>query len=98
MEDDDAIYISYVKVYEPQANELPIKHPKLFSKVALLLKEKQKFNDERASSPPETKEIKWYNQANFSYELEDDLFYIWKDTTDYLLQQLLVMYYANQIQ
>ena len=84
LEDDDATYVSDVEVDEPQASEPPTKRPKLLSRVALLLKEKQKWKDDRnstASLSPEEKEIERYKQENFTFELEDDPFYFWNCTT-----------------
>lgn len=88
LEDDDATYVSDVEVDEPQANEPSPKRPKLLSRVALLLKEKQKLSDERnrtASLSPLDKEIEQYGQETFAVELEDDPFDFWNGTNTFPL-------------
>ena len=61
VEDDDATCVPEVEipVDEPQESEPPSKRPKLLSRVALLLKEKQKDKGKNASSSlsPKEKEI-----------------------------------------
>ena len=74
-----------MEVDEPQESEPPSKHPKLLSRVTLLLKEKQKDKEKNncGSLSPEEKEIERYNQKTFNVELEDDPFYFWANTKSF---------------
>ena len=85
VQDDDATYVPEVEVDEPQESEPPCKRPKLLSRVALLLKEKQKDKEKYSCGSlfSEEKEIEQYNQENFNVELEDDPFYFWANTKSF---------------
>ena len=85
VQDDDATYAPDVEVDDTQENEPPSKHPKLLSRVALLLKEKPKDKEKNSCGflSPEEKEIEQYNQENFNVELEDDPFYFWANTKSF---------------
>ena len=84
IEDDDATYVPEVEipVDEVQESEPPSKRPRLLSRVALLLKEKQKDKGKNTCSSEE-KEIERYNQEQFDVKLEDDPLHFWANTKDF---------------
>jgi len=74
----------------------------LLSRVALLLKEKQKLDERNstASLSPEVREIDRCTRESFAVELEDDPFNFWNGNNDFPLIVAMacdIQYYAYQL-
>jgi len=86
IEDSDCTYLPEELAADDNSNnEPPSKHPKLLSRVALLLEEKRK-EKQRASCldmPAEQKEIQKYSEERFNEDTNDDPLNFWKDAANY---------------